>query len=178
MRKKNIIAIVIFAIIALVLPYVIEWVFQKRSGTNAPYTQSDILTYSATVLGVLISMVALLTAKNADQVRLKIKHSLTAKGDEACIYIEICNDSNYDCEIEFLGFTNKLHNTHIRIVEDPSFIVKAKRCYDFTIEIQKLAKCAKFINTNNSRKILYEIRLPYKVIYLGTSDLFKYFECV
>ena len=65
-----------------------------------PYEESDMLDYSAAVIGVVVSVTALIYSVIANAIRFRISHAVMFnENDEECVLIRIYNDSSYECDV-------------------------------------------------------------------------------
>ena len=182
MKKKYYILTIIFIIFCIVLPFAIEHLYiigKTHPVIHTMYTASDLLGYVATVVGLVISIIAFFLSLHSNELNLTIKHALTIsdKNKEALV-IQICNNSTFDCNINSVELCNKKERIFAHIISSPPFTVKAKGYVDFIVEVERIEKIIENICKNEKKdKTQYCIRLSLnKTIYLNTSELVEYLK--
>lgn len=180
MKRKYILILLLFLVICVLLPFIIDWAYPTCENLTifvTPYSESDILGYCSTVLGLLISMIALFFALSSNDLRLRITHATTCSNEgNAAIYLEIHNDSNFDCTVNSVDLCNKKERYFAKIVSEPPFIIKAKNSSSFIIDEDKYKRIiVSIIKRNKSNKVSYCIRTTIKnEIFLTTKQLKQY----
>ena len=179
--KKYISIILAFLLICLLLPFAIEWVYDlgdKYPIIHTSYSQGEILGYCATVVGLLISILALLISLKSDDVHLNIRHAITNTDKDLGILIEIKNDSLFDCNISSVELCNKKKRHFAHIVHSPPFSIPAKGIKSFAIDIADIRKVLNCLpDSNNSKSVYYCIRLSLnQTIYLKSNELYEYIK--
>ena len=179
MKKIYAIAVACFITISFALPFVIEVLY--RIGKKHPliimgYSQGEILTYIAAVTGVLISMIAIFVSMSANEPKFKISYARTLDdNNQNAIFIQIFNDSNYDCNVLTFCFINKAHNHRINICK--GFCVPARGYVEKVIETKELRKKYDCIASKEKGKVYIEISYGInRNWYLPTSDILLYLE--
>ena len=182
MKKKYIIILIILSVICLFLPFVIDFIYDIGSMHPIVYTRysaSDILSYVATVIGLIISVIAIIMSLRNNELHIKIKHSHTCtKDDKEAIYYEIINDSLFDCRIISFELANKKGKHHCKVFWKPPFNVKAKNSYYEIVDIESVRKYYESVAKSNPKgKVYYYIRTSLNQnIYLSVDGLLKCFE--
>lgn len=169
MKKKYFLILAIAALIAtLFIPFVIKWLYEIGKTFPlivTPYTESDMLDYSATIISLAISVIALIQSIQVDDVRFRISHATTFdSNDQLCIQISIINDSSFECPVSSVSITNKKHNHSAHIVAAPPFNVNAKSSKDFDVPTERVKRViALFQKEKHPDKLFYQL-------YLGTGE--------
>lgn len=179
--KKNavIFLLIIFVLFTILLPLIIMWLYDLGDICPlivTPYEESDMLDYSAAVIGVVISVTALLYSIIANAIRFRIAHAVTFnENDEECVLIRIYNDSPYECELQSVSITNKLHNRSAHIIRSKPFAVKAKASEEFPVTVEYAKKVISgFSNEDDLEPLFYELRTGTgKTIYISADKLLQ-----
>lgn len=178
MKKQYLIAMFCFLLICLLLPSTIDRLYDIGE-TNpiivTPYTRSDMLSYAAAVIGLIISMIALFVAQSNEDPKFSVSHARTVNSnDESAVYIQVFNESNFDCHVMSIGLSNTSHNRHINISKPVT--IPAKGCTEIIISARMAKKLYASIAENSRKgKVFYEIRLGVgKAYYLDSKDLSQY----
>lgn len=170
-----------FLLVCLGLPCLIELMYTV--GESYPiiytnYSQSDVLGYAASVIGLIVSVLAIMLSIQTNEVDIKITHALTMsdKGNEALL-IEICNCCGFDCRINSVELCNKKERIFTHIIKSPSFEVKGKSSAEFTVEVESIKQILSQIEKQGRKNIKYCIILTgHKRLYLSPKDLYKYLD--
>lgn len=182
MKRKYIVILIILGIVCLLLPFAIELIYDVGEIYPLYYTRysaSDILSYVATVIGLAISVVAIILSLQNNELHIKIKHSHAfTKDDKEAIYYEIINDSLFDCKILSFELANKKSNHHCKVFWKPPFNIKAKNSYYEIVDIESVRKHYELVAESNPKgKVYYYIRTSLNQnIYLSVDELLKCFE--
>lgn len=159
MRLRYISLLIIFILISMFLPHLIEMSYN----TDNPiiiwsYSQADILNYLAAILGIIIALVALFLAIDENRVKLKFDIASTVDDDnDLCFIFKIINSSNVYCKIQQFGFSTMHRPFEIKmfgrtflfrrlkgqkrkhLVLSPPFELQPNECHDIFIKY-KVAK--------------------------------------
>lgn len=182
MKKKYIIILIVLGVICLLLPFAIDFIYDIGETHTIIYTRysaSDILSYVATVIGLTISVIAIILSLKNNEVHIKIKHSHTfTKDDKEAIYYEIINDSLFDCKIISFELANKKGKHYCKVFRKPPFNIKAKNSYYEVVDIESVKKHYKSVAKSNPKgKVYYYIRTSLNQnLYLSIDGLLKCFE--
>ena len=183
MKKKDIIILLVLSILLIILlPLIIMWLYDLGEVypiIRTPYTESNMLDYSAAVIGAIVGAVALIYSVVANAIRFRISHAITInENNKECILICIYNDSPYECEIQSVCITNELHKHSAHIIRSKPFIVKAKSSKEFPVVIEDVRKVLKrFEDETISKKVFYELRTGTgNTIYLTADKLIQTIE--
>lgn len=101
MRKRNILLLILFIILVVLMPFIIELSYSIESPLIVwGYTQSDILIYIATVIGLIIAMTALFLTLDENHEKVEIDVDM----DRGDFEFRIKNKGNVPFEITQFGF--------------------------------------------------------------------------
>ena len=166
-------------VLIILLPLIIMWLYdlgKEHPIIITPYTESNMLDYSAAVIGAAVGAIALIYSVVTNAIRFRIAHAVTFnENDEECVLIRIYNDSPYECELLSVSITNKLHNRSAHIIRSKPFVVKAKSAEEFPIPIEYVKKVLKcFSDEKEPNKLFYELRTGTgNTIYLIADNLIQ-----
>lgn len=182
MKRKHIAILIILGIVCLLLPFAIDFIYDVGETHPVYYTRysaSDVLSYIATVIGLMLSVIAIILSLQNNELHIKIKHSHTVtKDSKEAIYYEIINDSLFDCRIISFELANKKGKHHCKVFWKPPFNVKAKNSYYEIVDIENVRKYYELVAKSNPKgKVYYYIRTSLNQnIYLSVDGLLKCFE--
>ena len=182
MRRKYITILIILGIVCLLLPFAIDFIYDVGEAYPIFYTRysaSDILSYVATVIGLTVSVIAIILSLKNNELHIKIKHSHTfTKDDKEAIYYEIINDSLFDCRIISFELVNKNGKHHCKVFWKPPFNIKAKNSYYEIVDIESVRKYYEIVAKGNPKgRVYYYIRTSLNQnLYLSVDGLLKCFE--
>ena len=182
MKRKHIAILIILGVVCLLLPFVIDLIYDVGETFPVCYTRysaSDVLSYIATVIGLMLSVIAIILSLQNNELHIKVKHSHTVtKDNKEGIYYEIINDSLFDCRIISFELVNKKGKHHCKVFWKPPFNVKAKNSYYETVDIESVRKYYELVAKSNPKgKVYYYIRTSLNQnIYLSVDGLLKCFE--
>lgn len=182
MKKKYIIILTALGVICLLLPFVIDFLYdvgETHPICHTRYSASDILSYVATVIGLVISVIAIIFSLQNNELHIKIKHSHTfTKDDKEAIYYEIINNSLFDCKIISFELVNKKGKHYCKVFWKPPFNIKAKNSYYEIVDIESVRKHYESVAKSNPKgKVYYYIRTSLNQnLYLSVDGLLKCFE--
>lgn len=166
--------------LCVLLPLLVNWLYSVGEATPmiiSYYNASDILSYIATTIGVIISMAAFFLSLNANEIDFDIKHAHTiSEQNNDAIYIELSNNNNYECHVLSVEVCNLKDRVFSHIVSTPPFSIPAKGNVAFTVETDKIKKILSAVKKKRKDKdVKYCVRLSIgKNIYLKADELFKY----
>lgn len=180
MKKKYIIILVGLSIMCAILPFLVEWLYDI--GETIPiikthYDASDVLGYIASVIGLIISTIALFYSLHTNDVDISIKHAHTiSEKDNDAICIELSNNSTFDCHVMSVELCNLKDRIFCHIASTPPFSIQGKANVNFIVEVGQIQKVLSSVKKKRKEKdIKYCIRLSIgKNIYLKADELFKY----
>ncbi len=184
MKKKYCILTIALIIVCIILPIAIERLYilgETHPLIFTTYSASDILGYIATVIGLVISVVAIFLSLQTNEIQLSIKHAFTLNdNNKESLVIQICNNSVFDCNIDSVEICNKKQRRYAHIVSTPPFSISAKGHKDFVVEIDRIEKILNSLKLSKDKsKAKYCIRLSLnKTIYLNTNELIKNLDIV
>ena len=180
MKKKDIIVLLVLSIVLIILlPLIIMWLYDLGEVwpiIRTPYTESNMLDYSAAVIGAVVGAIALIYSVVTNAIRFRISHAITInENNKECVLICIYNDSPYECEIQSVSITNKLHNRSAHIIRSEPFYVKAKSSEEFPVTIEDVKKVLDGFNDDrSSNKLFYELRTGIgSAIYITADKLLQ-----
>lgn len=182
MKKKYIIILTALGVICLLLPFVIDFLYdvgETHPICHTRYSASDILSYVATVIGLVISVIAIIFSLQNNELHIKIKHSHTfTKDDKEAIYYEIINDSLFDCKIISFELANNKGKHRCKVFWKPPFNIKAKNSYYEIVDIESVRKYYEMVAKSNPKgKVYYYIRTSLNQnLYVSVDGLLKCFE--
>ncbi|MBQ8294814.1 MAG: hypothetical protein IJX87_00105 [Clostridia bacterium] len=182
MKRKYILILIILGIVCLLLPLAIEFIYDIGETHPIYYTRysaSDVLSYIATVIGLMLSVIAIMLSLQSNELQIKIKHSHTVtKDNKEGIYYEIINDSLFDCKIISFELANKKGKHHCKIFWKPPFNVKAKNSYYAIVDIESVKKHYESVAKSNPKgKVYYYIRTSTNHnLYLSVDGLLRCFK--
>ena len=111
MKRKHIAILIILGVVCLLLPFVIDLIYDVGETFPVCYTRysaSDVLSYIATVIGLMLSVIAIILSLQNNELHIKVKHSHTVtKDNKEGIYYEIINDSLFDCLYASIPIANR-----------------------------------------------------------------------
>lgn len=182
MRRKHITILIVLGVVCLLLPFAIDFIYDV--GETHPifytrYSASDILSYVATVIGLTVSVIAIILSLKNNELHIKIKHSHTfTKDNKEAIYYEIINNSLFDCKIISFELANKKGKHHCKVFWKPPFNVKAKNSYYEIVDIESVRKYYEMVAKSNPKsKVYYYIRTSLNQnLYVSVDGLLKCFE--
>ena len=182
MRRKYITILIILGLVCFLLPFGIDFIYDV--GETHPifytrYSASDILSYVATVIGLTVSIIAIILSLKNNELHIKIKHSHTlTQDDKEAIYYEIINDSLFDCKIISFELANKKGKHRCKVFWKPPFNIKAKNSYYETVDIESVRKYYEMVAKSNPKgKVYYYIRTSLNQnLYVSVDGLLKCFE--
>lgn len=182
MKRKHISILIILGSVCLLLPFAIEFIYDIGETHPIYYTRysaSDVLSYIATVIGLILSVIAIMLSLQNNELQIKIKHShAVTKDNKEGIYYEIINDSLFDCKIISFELANKKGKHHCKVFWKPPFNVKAKNSYYAIVDIESVKKHYESVAKSNPKgKVYYYIRTSTNHnLYLSVDGLLKCFE--
>ena len=182
MKRKHILILIILGVVCLLLPFAIEFIYGVGETYPIYYTRysaSDVLSYIATVIGLMLSVIAIMLSLQNNELQIKIKHSHTiTKDNKEGIYYEIINDSLFDCNIISFELANKKGKHHCKVFWKPPFNVKAKNSYYEIVDIESVKKHYESVAKSNPKgKVYYYILTSTNHnLYLSVDGLLKCFE--
>ena len=181
MKSKYYIFLVVLGIVCLLLPFLIEDLYdigEKYPLIITRFSASDILSYFSCVIGLFISMIAIILSLQTNDIDLQIKHAHTfSENDKEAIWLEIINNSAFECQIISVDLADLKNRHFYKIFNSPPFSIKAKNSHIVVVEEEKIHKILSRINLNKKNKIRYCIRTSLnKTVYLKTDELFKRLE--
>lgn len=181
MKRKYFIFLVVLGAVCLLLPFFIEDLYdigEKYPIITTRFSASDLLSYLSCVIGLFISMIAIILSLQTNDIDLQIKHAHTfSENDKEAIWMEIINNSAFECQIISVELAD-LKNRHFhKIFNSAPFTIKAKNSHIVVVEEEKIRKILSRINLNKKNKIRYCIRTSLnKTLYLKSDELFKRLE--
>lgn len=181
-RKRTSILLLCAVAFCIGIPFVIELLYDI--GENHPiivtdYEQSDILSYSATAIGLMVSLIALYISIDASVPNFTVRHAISETEEGIAVFIELYNNSPHDYEIQ--GFelcSGGKRMSRVSISRCEPFILKSKSCKVFEVSIERMKKYLQYVSkTNNTKDVKYEIALSIgRSIHIKTGDLSHYLE--
>ena len=180
MKKRNlIIGLILFASVVILLPFLIMGLYrlgEKYPIIKTPFSESDMLSYAASITGALTGVVALIYSIVSNSPRFRVSHATTCDDqNEECVLISIINDSLFECEILSVSITNEEHNHRANIIRTGPFKVKAKTAKSFNVPSSQARKVIQlFRKGSNTDRLFYELHLGTGgVAYLKADELLK-----
>lgn len=183
LKRKFCFIFILFLLICIGLPFVIELMYiigKTHPIIYTNYSQSDMLGYVASAIGLSVSVLAIMLSIQSNEVDIKITHAVTMseKGNEALL-IEICNYSEFDCKINSVEIYNKKERVSAHIIKSPPFEVKEKSSSEFIVEVETIKQILSQIDKQERKNIKYCINLVgHKRLYLSPKDLYKYLDII
>ena len=108
MKRKYIILLLSLGIICILLPFAIDFLFdigEKHPIIITRFSASDILSYCSGVIGIFLSIVAIIMSLQTNDIDIKIKHAHTINdNNQESIWLEIVNNSVFECQITSVEF--------------------------------------------------------------------------
>ena len=179
MKRKYIILLLSLGVICTLLPFAIDFLFEigeKHPIITTRFSASDILSYCSGVIGIFLSVVAIIMSLQTNDVDIKIKHSHTVNdSNQESIWLEIVNNSVFECQITSVEFANLKSRHFCKVFRAAPFYIKAKDSHSEIIELVDIKKKLSYVvDSNKKSKIYYCIRTSLnQTIYLSTEDLYK-----
>ena len=182
MKRKYIILLLSLGIICILLPFAIDFLFdigEKHPIIITRFSASDILSYCSGVIGIFLSIVAIIMSLQTNAIDIKIKHAHTINdNNQESIWLEIVNNSVFECQITSVEFANLKSRHFCKVFNAAPFYIKAKDSHTAIIEIGDIKKRLSCVTQDDKRrKVFYCIRTSLnQTIYLSTKDLHKCLE--
>lgn len=201
MRLRYVAMLCVFVLIASLMPFLVEFSYK----TDNPkiiwsYSQSDILNYSAAVIGIFIAMLALFLA--IDENRVKIRFDIASTVDEdgdLCFEFRVINIGKTYCKIEQFGLSTMFRPIKVRIfghtflfyqargqkrmhlVKSAPFELQPGDCHDVIIKYKEVNRDIEQIYDANEKIELFVSFIPWKHFYRKANEIrkmikFNYFE--
>lgn len=182
MKKKYIVLLLSLGLICILLPLGIDVIFdigEKYPIITTRFSASDILSYCSGVIGIFLSVIAIIMSIQTNDLDIKIKHSHTVNdNDQESIWLEIVNNSVFECQITSVEFANLKRRHFCKVFRAAPFYIKAKDSHVEIVELADIKKRLSYVIEGNKKsKIYYCIRTSLnQTIYLNTTDLHKCLE--
>lgn len=178
-KKKFCVLLIVACLLAVALPFLIEWAYiigEKYPLIITSYTASDMLSYVATVIGLMISIVALLISLHGNHAHIRIDHAITVNdNNETCIHFTVVNNSAFACVINSVSLFDKHTKRRVRIMPVPPFSIESKLSVGYDLPVKMIRRAINCIANGKKQKFVYEIRLnTNEVLLLETGKLFPY----
>lgn len=179
MKKKYIILLLVLGVICILLPLAIDILFdigEKHPIIVTRFSASDILSYCSGVIGILLSVVAIIMSLQTNDIDIKITHAHTiSDNNQESIWLEIVNNSVFECQITSIEFANLKSRHFCKVFRAAPFYIKAKDSHREIVELADIKKKLSYVVASNKKsKIYYCIRTSLnQTIYLSTADLYK-----
>ena len=179
MKKKYIILLLVSGVICILLPLTIDLLFnigEKHPIIVTRFSASDILSYCSGVIGIFLSVVAIIMSLQTNDIDIKIKHAHTVNdNNQESIWLEIVNNSVFECQITSVEFANLKSRHFCKVFHAAPFYIKAKDSHSEIVELADIKKKLSYVvKSNKKSRIYYCIRTSLnQTIYLSTADLYK-----
>ncbi len=182
MKKKYIILLLSLGAICVLLPFVVDILFdigERYPIISTRFSASDILSYSSGVIGIILSLIAIIMSLQTNDINFKIKHAHTINdNNKESIWLEIVNNSVFECQITSVEFANLKSRHFCKVFRAAPFYIKAKDSHVEIIELEDIKKKLSYVVESKTKsKIYYCIRTSLnQTIYISTNDLYKCLE--
>lgn len=182
MNKKYLFVCILFAIIAISLPWIVCYTYPAQQSLQAeskhwfslPYTPNEMLIYIITALGAFSSFIAIVIALGGRQPTFAIKHAITANEAGIAVWIQILNTSTITCEIHQFDLWGKKERLSVSLLKEPPFVLNPGCTKDVIIPVKELEDDLKYYS---SKKVSYEIRTSFsRSYYHSIHELRKILE--
>lgn len=182
MNKKYLCMCILFAVIAICLPWIIYNIYpvqheiqtESKCWSSFPYTPNEMLIYVITALGALFSFIAIAIALSGRQPTFSIKHAITANGDDLAVWIQILNTSTITCEIHQFDLWGKSERLAVPLLKEKTFVLNPGCTKDIIIPVKELEADLHCFST---KKVTYAIRTSFsRSYYQGIRELRKILE--
>lgn len=170
MNKKYICMCILFAVIAICLPWIIYNIYpvqheiqtESKCWSSFPYTPNEMLIYVITALGALFSFIAIAIALSGRQPTFSIKHVITADEIGLAVWIQILNTSTITCEIHQFDLWGKRERLSVPLLKEQPFVLNPGCTKDIIIPVKELEDNLRCFST---KKVSYAICTSFSCSY-------------
>lgn len=126
MKRKLILLYSLFILGVILLPFTVNFIY--TIGTIypvicLPYSNSEMLSYTITVLSITISMAALFVALLQNDIKVRIKRNIAVFENECKEVLVIYNDNPFPITVTEVGLIsgNKINKKRLKMVFNPNY---------------------------------------------------------
>jgi hypothetical protein len=191
MRLRYFLLLAIFVLICIFLPHLVESAYN----TNNPiiiwsYTQSDILNYSAAVLGVIIALVALFLVIDENSIKIRFDISSTVDDEnDLCFIFRVINESKVYVKVEQFGFSQLYNPIKMKIFcrtflfrrlrgqqrmhlpIEPPFELQPNECYDIQLKYRRVKSEIEQLYPKDEKIVLFVSFVTWKHYYKHANEI-------